>query len=188
MLSMDLLLIYAILLACVAGFWFLYHFIESLLKIFYQYRYRFFNPLKYGFRRFIILNLPPILVVLAVNIFFLSFRVSNVEDVRKRAGGLATVNLIPLMCGTETYWLDFLGLSFRERRNLHRWIGGLVVLEAILHAVLETAFVSTFKLNTLSILGLTVPEISEFPRILLMLMSGCQRNWCHFSTSLHTAV
>jgi hypothetical protein len=31
-----------------------------------------------------------------------------------------------------------------------------VILEAILHAVLETAFVSTFKLNTLSILGLTV--------------------------------
>jgi hypothetical protein len=70
---MDLLLVYAILLARVAGAWFLYHAIKMLFKIFYKYRYAFFNPLGRGFRCFLVFNLPPILVLLAVNMFFYLF-------------------------------------------------------------------------------------------------------------------
>ena len=77
---MEMGIIYALLLAFSAGAWILYHLSSFLIKAFYRYRYTFHH---------FALTLPPILLVLGINIFFLFFQANHQEEVRRRAGTLA---------------------------------------------------------------------------------------------------
>lgn len=56
---------------------------------------------------------------------------------RNRAGCLAVVNMIPLflLAGRNNPLIKLLGISFDTFNLMHRWIGRIVVLEAITHAV-----------------------------------------------------
>jgi hypothetical protein len=57
--------------------------------------------------------------------------------VRNRTGYLAVVNMIPLflMAGRNNPLIKLLGISFDTFNLLHRWIGRIVALEALAHAL-----------------------------------------------------
>lgn len=57
-------------------------------------------------------------------------------QLRDRTGTLAVVNMIPLflMAGRNNPLINWLALSFDSFNLLHRWLGRIVVLEALVHA------------------------------------------------------
>jgi hypothetical protein len=57
--------------------------------------------------------------------------------VRNRTGVLATVNMIPLflMAGRNNPLIPLLGISFDTFNLLHRWLGRIVILEALAHTL-----------------------------------------------------
>ncbi|KAL2024472.1 hypothetical protein VTK56DRAFT_8283 [Thermocarpiscus australiensis] len=57
--------------------------------------------------------------------------------VRNRAGYLAVVNMIPLflMAGRNNPLINLLGISFDTFNLLHRWLGRIVILEALAHTL-----------------------------------------------------
>jgi hypothetical protein len=56
---------------------------------------------------------------------------------RNRSGTLAVVNMIPLfiMAGRNNPLIQLLGISFDTFNLLHRWIGRVVILEALTHTL-----------------------------------------------------
>ena len=71
----------------------------------------------------------------------LDYRQSNkaalLAELRGRSGILATVNMIPLilLAGRNNPAISLLNVSFDTYNLLHRWIGRIVVVEAIVHTV-----------------------------------------------------
>ncbi|PWY75356.1 hypothetical protein BO70DRAFT_381084 [Aspergillus heteromorphus CBS 117.55] len=59
------------------------------------------------------------------------------ELIRNRAGFMATANLFPLlvMSGRNNPLIRLLGVSFDTWNLLHRWLGRIVVLEALTHVI-----------------------------------------------------
>ncbi|KAL2260041.1 hypothetical protein VTK26DRAFT_6085 [Humicola hyalothermophila] len=57
--------------------------------------------------------------------------------VRNRTGYLAVVNMIPLflMAGRNNPLINLLGISFDTFNLLHRWLGRIVILEALAHTL-----------------------------------------------------
>jgi hypothetical protein len=57
--------------------------------------------------------------------------------VRNRTGYLSVVNMIPLflMAGRNNPLINLLGISFDTFNLLHRWLGRIVMLEAVAHTV-----------------------------------------------------
>lgn len=62
---------------------------------------------------------------------------SVVAELRGRTGVLAVVNMIPLviMAGRNNPLISILQISFDTYNLLHRWMGRIVVLEAVLHTM-----------------------------------------------------
>lgn len=80
------------------------------------------------------------------------------ELVRNRTGVLSVVNMVPLflMAGRNNPLINLLGISFDTFNLLHRWLGRIVILEAIAHTLAflvsiassrgwAAAFTTTFK-------------------------------------------
>ena len=63
---------------------------------------------------------------------------------RKRAGMLSTLNMIPLflLAGRNNPLIWLLGISFDTMNLLHRWIGRIVVAEAVAHGTFWVVEVS----------------------------------------------
>ncbi|ROV90314.1 hypothetical protein VSDG_08177 [Cytospora chrysosperma] len=57
------------------------------------------------------------------------------DQLRNRTGILAVVNMVPLwlMAGRNNPLITWLGMSFDTFNLLHRWLGRIVVIEAIVH-------------------------------------------------------
>lgn len=77
-----------------------------------------------------------------------------IDQLRNRTGVLAVVNMVPLwlMAGRNNPLIKWLGMSFDTFNLLHRWIGRLVVLEAITHTLcywigssVEKGFAAVFQ-------------------------------------------
>lgn len=82
--------------------------------------------------------------VIGVNVFLCCIEIGFSQDektvlglLRNRSGTLAVVNLIPLviMAGRNNPLIKLLSVSFDTWNLLHRWLGRIVVLEAITHVV-----------------------------------------------------
>lgn len=60
-----------------------------------------------------------------------------IDQLRNRSGILAVVNMVPLwlMAGRNNPLIKWLGMSFDTFNLLHRWIGRIVVLEAVTHTL-----------------------------------------------------
>ena len=60
---------------------------------------------------------------------------SILGEVRNRTGVLATVNMMPLflLAGRNNPLIPLLGISFDTYNLIHRWLGRIVVLEAVAH-------------------------------------------------------
>lgn len=79
---------------------------------------------------------------LAGNIVFCTFMIDYAVDttsmlgkVRNRTGVLAVVNMVPLflLAGRNNPLIQLLGISFDTYNLIHRWLGRIVVLEAMTH-------------------------------------------------------
>ncbi|KAI1343354.1 putative FAD binding protein [Xylariaceae sp. FL0016] len=75
----------------------------------------------------------------AVYMFYLDWTKSNrfslSAEIRGRSGTLATVNMIPLiiLAGRNNPLISMLRVSFDTYNLLHRWMGRMVVVEALIH-------------------------------------------------------
>ena len=85
-----------------------------------------------------------LLLLLGSNIGYcciLDYRQSNkaalIAELRGRSGILATANMIPLilLAGRNNPAISLLKVSFDTYNLLHRWIGRIVVVEAIIHTI-----------------------------------------------------
>ncbi|KAK7729405.1 hypothetical protein SLS53_009255 [Cytospora paraplurivora] len=70
-----------------------------------------------------------------MNIKFHSNFDSWIDQLRNRTGVLAVVNMVPLwlMAGRNNPLIKWLGMSFDTFNLLHRWLGRIVVIEALIH-------------------------------------------------------
>jgi hypothetical protein len=66
---------------------------------------------------------------------------SVLKDLRNRSGVLSVVNMVPLfvLAARNSPLIIALGISFDSFNLLHRWIGRIVVLEAVIHTACWTA-------------------------------------------------
>lgn len=76
------------------------------------------------------------------NIVFCTFMIdyamdttSMLGEVRNRTGVLSVVNMVPLflLAGRNNPLIQLLGISFDTYNLIHRWLGRIVVLEAVAH-------------------------------------------------------
>lgn len=73
--------------------------------------------------------------------FFLNWKQENryefYAQVRGRSGTLSAVNMVPLilMAGRNNPLISMLRISFDTYNLLHRWMGRMVVIEAIIHTI-----------------------------------------------------
>ncbi|KUI63208.1 Ferric reductase transmembrane component 3 [Cytospora mali] len=60
-----------------------------------------------------------------------------VDQLRNRSGVLSVVNMVPLwlMAGRNNPLIRWLGMSFDTFNLLHRWLGRIVVIEAVVHTI-----------------------------------------------------
>ena len=58
------------------------------------------------------------------------------KEVMNRTGVLSTVNMVPLFlfAGRNNPLIHLLGISFDTYNLIHRWLGRIVVLEAVTHS------------------------------------------------------
>jgi predicted ferric reductase len=76
-----------------------------------------------------------------VYMFYLNWSQSNryalLAEVRGRSGTLAVVNMVPLiiLAGRNNPLIPLLKVSFDTYNLLHRWMGRMVVLEALIHTI-----------------------------------------------------
>ncbi len=86
-------------------------------------------------------------VYLTINIFCLSFRVSDVAKAGTRAGTLSLVNMIPLFAGPSFGFLaDRLGVPLKVYRRAHRSAGFMTFTLVLLH-VLAVVSQGSFSLG-----------------------------------------
>lgn len=64
-------------------------------------------------------------------------RYALAAEIRGRSGTLSLVNMVPLiiMAGRNNPLIALLGVSFDTYNLLHRWMGRMVVIEAVIHTV-----------------------------------------------------
>ncbi|KAL8325958.1 hypothetical protein RB597_008985 [Gaeumannomyces tritici] len=84
------------------------------------------------------LELLILVAFLSCNLFVLAFRVLNVADFAKRAAVVSAINIIPLFLGgNPNPLLDLTGVSVSSYHLIHHWIGGVAILEGLVHAGLS---------------------------------------------------
>ncbi|KAI1311209.1 ferric reductase like transmembrane component [Xylaria venustula] len=83
-------------------------------------------------------------IYLLSNVFYMFYldwsksnRYSLTAEVRGRSGTLAVVNMVPLiiLAGRNNPLIPLLRVSFDTYNLLHRWMGRMVVLEALVHTI-----------------------------------------------------
>jgi hypothetical protein len=81
-----------------------------------------------------------ILAYLVLNSLALSISVQGARDLGKRAAIVAALNITPLFLLEPTSLLArFLRISMPTYQLAHYWIGGMVVLEVVVHSVIAIA-------------------------------------------------
>ncbi|KAL8367158.1 hypothetical protein RB599_010248 [Gaeumannomyces hyphopodioides] len=81
------------------------------------------------------LELLILVAFLSCNLFVLVFRVLNVADFEKRTAVVSAINIIPLFLGgNPNPLLDLTGVSISSYHLIHHWIGGVAILEGLVHA------------------------------------------------------
>lgn len=79
-------------------------------------------------------------VYFAGNSLFLWLRVHNLRAFEQRAALMAVANAVPLFLGGRTNPLaDLLGVSLQSYYLAHHWVGRVMIVEALLHAILVMA-------------------------------------------------
>lgn len=83
--------------------------------------------------------------------------ITNASDLITRTGLLASINTVPLFFGGRTSILaEILGFSFHSYYLAHHWIGRVVVLQSLLHAILVAARGELWTFNIFQVSGISV--------------------------------
>jgi hypothetical protein len=77
-----------------------------------------------------------VLFFIAANIVSLVIVVGDKQQLARRSGLLSTINLIPLSFGASMNVIaNFFGIGLTTYAKLHRWLGRISILQALLHVV-----------------------------------------------------
>ena len=80
-------------------------------------------------------------------------------EVAARSGILATINLVPLLVGTQLSDVaEFLGVTLHIPKIIHRWISCMTLLEGGIHIVINVR-AARLKWSTLEICGTIVSQL-----------------------------
>ncbi|KIW24804.1 uncharacterized protein PV07_10495 [Cladophialophora immunda] len=94
-----------------------------------------------------------VLIYVAANTVCMSLNVKDHAEVAARSGTLATINLVPLLVGTQLSDVaDFLGVALHVPKIIHRWISCMTLLEGSIHIVINIR-AARLKWSTLEICG-----------------------------------
>lgn len=108
------------------------------------------------------LDILVLLLFLGANIFCLSFKTGGIDGFVKRSGSISVVNLIPLSLGGHLNPIaDFCGIDLKSYVKLHRWLGWVAVIEALIHT---TVTVSVQKPNLQASSNIAALTVSVFIR------------------------
>ena len=102
-----------------------------------------------------------ILIYVTANTVCMSLYVKDYAEAAARSGILATINLVPLLVGTQLSDVaDFLGLTLRIPKIIHRWISCITLLEGAIHIVIST-ITAGWKSSSREISGIIVSQRSQ---------------------------
>jgi hypothetical protein len=77
-----------------------------------------------------------LILYLFLNGFFMQLGVHVSTQLSMRCGTMALINIIPLFLGGPTsYFANFFGIPIYSYYLAHSWIGGVVVLQGLLHSI-----------------------------------------------------
>ncbi|QBZ58517.1 hypothetical protein PoMZ_03470 [Pyricularia oryzae] len=137
---MNIIELYAVLVMGLLGFWpciillFRTLRLSQILMISFERWIQYPLAIKGAFR---ITRLELLLIFgfIGCNIFALAFRVSSAADFEKRSAVVSAINIIPLFLGGNPNPLfDLIGVSTGSYHLIHYWIGGVAILEGLIHA------------------------------------------------------
>jgi hypothetical protein len=78
-----------------------------------------------------------LLLYVVANTVCMGLQFDSHAELAARSGILATINLIPLLVGTHLGDVaEFLGVTLRIAKIVHRWIGCMTLLEGAIHILL----------------------------------------------------
>ena len=169
-LTMDLTIIYLIVIAGIFSSFLLRRLIPVLLSIYrnhasvyvlrhlvYPYlyrRYSFVTPIT----RFRALLLS---LYLGATLFCNLYGIRTLEDASSRAGWLSIVNMVPLfITGRVTTIMQVLGLSLHESIAAHSATGAMVLSQSVAHISMELKRTSLDLAEKSSVFGLIVSNVS----------------------------
>ncbi|KIW35727.1 uncharacterized protein PV06_11932 [Exophiala oligosperma] len=99
------------------------------------------------------------------NAVCISLNAKDSVEVAARCGNLATINLVPLLVGLHLSDVaDFLGMTLRIPKIIHRWVSCVMLLEVIVHVVIN-ALTTDLKWTPAEISG-------TIQRVLLLSLCG----------------
>jgi hypothetical protein len=91
------------------------------------------------------------------NGFAMGLDIHNIQDLIRRTGLMATVNMVPLFLGGRTSVLaQFMGISIHSYYLFHHWIGRIVAIQGMLHFGLLVATGQVNGIGAFQISGITV--------------------------------
>ncbi|GAB7353123.1 hypothetical protein MBLNU459_g3662t1 [Dothideomycetes sp. NU459] len=115
------------------------------------------------------------------------------SEIRNRTGVLAVMNMLPLfvLAGRNNPFITLLGISFDTYNLMHRWIGRIVVLEALAHTLAWT--VNTVQTAGWAVVGkamagsqlILTGTIGTCAMLAILLMSPSVFRHAFYETFLH---
>jgi hypothetical protein len=97
-----------------------------------------------------------VVAYVAANAVCMGLYVNDPAEIAARSGILATVNLVPLLLGTHLSDVaSFLKVTLRTQTTIHRWLGGMTLLEGLIHIVV-LAVTTKLRWSALEICGTIV--------------------------------
>jgi len=97
-----------------------------------------------------------VVVYVAANAVCIGLYVNDPAEIAARSGILATLNLVPLLLGAHlSDAASFLKVTLRTQTAIHRWLGGMTLLEGLIHIVV-LAVTTKLRWSALEICGTIV--------------------------------
>ncbi|KAI7911943.1 hypothetical protein M0657_010695 [Pyricularia oryzae] len=137
---MNIIELYAVLVMGLLGFWPCIILLFRTLRLSQILMTSFERWIQYplaikGAYRATRLELLLIFAFISCNIFVMAFRLSSPADFERRSAVVSAINVVPLFVGGNPNPLfDLISVSTSSYHLIHYWIGGVAILEGLIHA------------------------------------------------------
>lgn len=138
--KMNIIELYAVLVMGLLGFWPCIILLFRTLRLSQILMTSFERWIQYplaikGAYRATRLELLLIFAFISCNIFVMAFRLSSPADFERRSAVVSAINVVPLFVGGNPNPLfDLISVSTSSYHLIHYWIGGVAILEGLIHA------------------------------------------------------